>query len=349
MYPHTLSFFMDYKCNYYCDHCSAGSHPSRSSPLPLEVIKKLLDEGKPLGFKLAVFTGGEPTLDMKKLLSALEYAKSLGYKTRVVTNGWWAKTPESALQILSEMKDAGLDELNTDFDDYHLDLRKKRWDTSAQNFVNIAKATVDLDIPLGIGIIKGPNTIIDREFVAKFLAVHLKMSMEEVNKKFKFVEDVVARIGRAAKEIPREEVPERELPVSGCNDIGMVYGVHPDGRITVCCGHAIFVSDAYDIGNWKEEDEPLKTARKRASQNLIYWWIWAVGPKKILKKLGIEKKTTHICDACKILLVDHRKEFIEYFTKHKEEILINEILLNNRARETLNLVKKVGEYDIYIP
>lgn len=49
------------------------------------------------------------------------------------------------------------------------------------------------------------------------------------------------------------------------------------------------------------------------------------------------------------VLVDHRKEFIEYFTKHKEEILINEILLNNRARETLNLVKKVGEYDIYIP
>ena len=119
-----------------------------------------------------------------------------------------------------------------------------------------------------------------------------------------------------------------------------MYGLHPDGRITVCCGHAIFSTDAYDIGNWKMEDKPLQKARERASKNLIYWWLWTTGPKKILKEIGVNVRTTHICDACKILMVDHRKELVEYFKNHKDEILINDVLLNTRAQETVELIKK---------
>ncbi len=340
MYPLTLSFFMDYKCNYFCDHCSVNAGPNRDAPFPLEAIKTLLEEGRQLGFKLVVFTGGEPTLDMDKLLTALKYAKNLGYITRVVTNGWWATTFEKTMEILSKMKNAGLDELNTSFDDYHLDIPKRRWPAEPIQFINIAKASIKLNIRLGIGLIYDNTSLITKDFAMKFFSLFLGLTPQEVEEHFKFVVDVPARVGRASTEIPDEETLERELPVSGCDDIGKVYGLHPDGRITVCCGHAIFSTDAYDIGNWKTEEKPLQKAKERASKNLIYWWLWTTGPKKILRKIGINKRTTHICDACKILMVDHRDELIEYFKNHKDEILINDILLNTRAQETVEFIKK---------
>ncbi len=342
MIPLVLSFFMDYKCNYFCDHCSVRAGPHRNNPFPLEAIKKLLDEGKKIGFKVVVFTGGEPTLDMDKLLAALRYAKNLGYITRVVTNGFWATTFEKAMDVLSKMKDAGLDEINTSFDDYHLDIPKRRWSVDPAQYVYIVKASLKLNIRIGIGLIYDSNSLITRDFATKFFSLYLGLTPQEIEKHIKFVVDVPARLGRASTEIPDEMILQRELPISGCNDIGKVYGLHPDGRITVCCGHAIFATDAYDIGNWKTEENPLSKARERASQNLIYWWLWTNGPKKILKEIGINERTTHICDACKILVVDNRDKLIEYLKAHKNEILVNDVLLNNRAHETVEFIKRNG-------
>ncbi len=342
MHPLTLSFFMDYKCNYQCDHCSVNAGPKRSKPFPYDVIKSLLNEGKDLGFKLAVFTGGEPTLDMDKLLKSINYAKKLGYITRVITNGWWAKTYDETIDILYKMKKAGLDELNTSFDDYHLDLPKKRWITDPLFLVNMSKATIDLDIRFAIAIIQNSHSIINKDFVVRYLSLFLGMSISEIEKRFKFVVDLPARVGRG-KSI--KDITQRDFPVSGCDDIGMVYGLHPDGRITVCCGHAIFATDAYDIGNWMTDETPLKKAYERASKNIIYWWIWSLGPNKILEKLNIKETTTHLCDACKILMVDHKKELIEYVKKHKEDILVNDILLNTRAQETVDYLRKIKKVE----
>ncbi len=228
-----------------------------------------MDEGKQIGFKLVVFTGGEPTLNMNKLLTVLRYAKNLGYNTMVVTNGYWATTFENAIEFLSKMKDVGLDEINTSFDDYHLDIPKRRWSVDPAKYIYLVKASTKLNIRIGIGLIYDSNSLITRDFAMKFYSLFLGLTPKEVEKYIKFVVDVPARVGRASSEIADEKILQRELPISGCSDIGKIYGLYPDGRITVCCGHAIFVADAYDIGNWKSEENPPFTRQESEHHRIL--------------------------------------------------------------------------------
>ncbi|WP_297503694.1 radical SAM protein [Thermococcus sp.] len=339
MHPLTLSFFITYKCNYNCAHCSLSANSKKDIELPISVIRRFLEEGKKLGFRVAVFTGGEPTLKWDKLLKSIQYAKDLGYATRVVSNGWWGFSYENAYKMLFQMKKSGLDEVNISFDDYHVSSFRQLWKMEPLYVLHIAKASLDLNLRLGIAVIEYENSIITREFITKLLSWYLGRSYETIKENVVIVNDVPARAGRG-KELPNEILPERELPVSGCEDIGTTYGIHPDGRITVCCGHAIFESNAYDIGNWKENGITLKEAINNTSKNIIYWWLYAQGPKRILKKLGINEKTTHICDACKILMVDHKDELLEYIKHHRDEILVNDVLLNTRAQELVKFVKE---------
>ncbi|ASJ17315.1 hypothetical protein A3L04_09660 [Thermococcus chitonophagus] len=339
MYPLNLSFFVTYKCNYNCPHCSLNADSKKDLWLPIAVIKKFLKEGKQLGFRVAIFTGGEPTLRLDSLLESIQFAKELGYATRVVSNGWWAFSEESAYNILSQMKEHGLDEINISFDDYHVTFFRQLWNIEPLYIVHVAKASLDLDIRLGIAIIEDANSTINERFVINLLSQHLGRPYEAIKENVVIIKDVPARIGRG-KHLPTDIIPEREPLVSGCEDIGMTYGIHPDGRITVCCGHAIFESDFYDVGNWKENGTTLREAIDNASRNLIYWWLYTQGPKKILKKLKIHEKTTHLCDACKMLMVDYKDILIEYLRGHRDEILVNDVLLNTRAQEIVKFVKE---------
>ena len=46
--------------------------------------------------QLCVFTGGECTLLGEDLFKSIKLAKSMGLMTRIVTNGFWAKTEKTA-------------------------------------------------------------------------------------------------------------------------------------------------------------------------------------------------------------------------------------------------------------
>ncbi|MCL4330624.1 MAG: hypothetical protein M1533_06490 [Candidatus Thermoplasmatota archaeon] len=319
-----------------------GSTPNSSNPLAADSAKEILNKGRELGFKLAAFTGGEPTLALDNLITLIKHAKSLGYITRVVSNGWWAREEDGASLMLTKLKTAGLDEINMSFDDFHLDLPKGRWKAEQRNLINVAKASSSLGMKFGIGIIKKKKSVVNKEFVVNYLSEELGISKDDVLNKFAFIEDVAARTGRGRQTIADKDIEEREFPITGCVDIGSVYGIHPTGRITACCGHAMFDSDAFDVSNWKVDQDPLKRATEITGKNLVYWWLWALGPQKILRKLGVDVKTSHICDACELLTTRYRNEMLGYFRDHKSDILVNDVLLNPRARETVIMARNKG-------
>lgn len=68
---------------------------------------------------MVIFTGGECTLLKEDLFEAINYASSLGLATRVVTNGYWAKTDESAKEMVERLVSAGLTEINFSAGDEH--------------------------------------------------------------------------------------------------------------------------------------------------------------------------------------------------------------------------------------
>lgn len=62
--------------------------------------------------KVLVLTGGECFLLGNDLNLIIDYASRIGLSVRVVTNGYWAKSPEIAKEKLLELSKCGLKEVN---------------------------------------------------------------------------------------------------------------------------------------------------------------------------------------------------------------------------------------------
>lgn len=119
--PRQLTVLTTSRCNAACDHCCMNSGPRRKEKLTTEQIRAVIDdlhEASPL--ELVIFAGGEPTLLRDDLLDAIAYVDSLGLVSRLVTNAFWARTPDRAAAMMTDLRDAGLMELNISADDFHL-------------------------------------------------------------------------------------------------------------------------------------------------------------------------------------------------------------------------------------
>ena len=80
-------------------------------------IDEALDEYPTI--QVLVLTGGECFLLGDTLVRIIQYATYKGLKTRVVTNGYWANTYESAFNRLKPLVNAGLYEINFSTGDEH--------------------------------------------------------------------------------------------------------------------------------------------------------------------------------------------------------------------------------------
>lgn len=81
--PLKVTQYVTYKCNLNCSFC--GRRGS-SNELSLDEIKKIMDNFKKMGTLFWGFNGGEPLL-RKDIGDIVSYAKSLGFKTTMSTNG----------------------------------------------------------------------------------------------------------------------------------------------------------------------------------------------------------------------------------------------------------------------
>lgn len=71
-----------------------------------------LNDLKKVGIDIVRFSGGEPTLEIDKLVLLISKAKSLGLYTTLKTNGWWANDEEYWEKLVS----SGLDFLRVTYD-----------------------------------------------------------------------------------------------------------------------------------------------------------------------------------------------------------------------------------------
>lgn len=117
--PYSCGIFLTYRCSAKCKHCLYASSPRwKDDFLSLEnaekIIKKLSEYLEPqeyITFNAGVhFSGGEPLLNLKLLVSLIKIAKI--YKISPVlieTNAYWAKDEKSCEVILKQLYDSGLD------------------------------------------------------------------------------------------------------------------------------------------------------------------------------------------------------------------------------------------------
>lgn len=324
MLPTLFSVFLDYKCNFWCSHCSVGSSPRTVMPMPRELLVKFMEGIREVPTaKVVVFTGGEVTLRKDLLLEGIALAKAGGLITRIVTNGGWATTPEAASRMVQDLKHAGLDELNTSYDDFHAPF------TPIGNIANLVRAGLDAHMRLGMGVIVDKNATWDSVAVREALCKDLGMSLSDLDQAITIVEDYPTPSG-SGEGLDVEGLDAGEKLNMGCPEVIKTVSLHPNGTVKACCGHVMFYSHDLTLGNIKEER--LLDIVSRAQHNIVYWWIHMLGPKRILEKLGVQGNYSSICHACQVLTTQHREEMLEYIKTHRSEVVLNDIAFSDMLK-----------------
>ncbi|MFC4247604.1 radical SAM/SPASM domain-containing protein [Natribaculum luteum] len=329
----TLSMFLDYKCNFECGHCSVGSSPETEYELDDRYIDKALSEADSLeSLQLVVFTGGEVTLHFDKLLDAISQASECGYRTRIVTNAWWAHDIERARETIDRLVDAGLDEINTSYDDFHTDY------APPDNIVNFVEASLESDIEqTSVAMIIGDtNPRYDAEAMVKLLERRLGTHPDAYSDELTVLEDTVSPLGRGAQ-IDVSELTARNDVDSGCSDVISTISVHPDGTVKACCGHAQWYVPDLTLGSLDEQSLP--DIVQRSQENLLYWLVHNVGPQQLLERIGVEGDYSGICHACNDLLGEHREKLLEYIRTNKQQLVHEDLFLSETMqRDAQSLV-----------
>lgn len=133
-------------CNMFCDHCYRDASCKAEDELNTDEAKTLLKQIANAGFKIMIFSGGEPLI-RKDIVELVAYAKSLGLKPVFGTNGTLL-----SIDLAKKLKDAGalamgisLDSLNRE---KHNEFRRypEAWEQAVEGMRNCYKAGLPFQI-----------------------------------------------------------------------------------------------------------------------------------------------------------------------------------------------------------
>lgn len=108
-----------YKCNIMCSNCRYGCSPSKKGIMDPLRFENEVSSAYNEGFRdYLIIDGGEPFLYTSFIYKYLKKIKYLDVKKYIVTNGHWGQT-DTFIDILSELKNFGLDGIIIEYDYYH--------------------------------------------------------------------------------------------------------------------------------------------------------------------------------------------------------------------------------------
>ncbi len=146
-----LHFLLTYQCIFECEHCFVWGSPAQGGTFTLEQIRKVLDQTRDVKtIKSIYFEGGEPFLYYPILVESVKLAHRLGFKTGIVTNGYWANSEDDAVEWLKPFKGI-VSDLSISSDLYHYEQKLSRQSQ------NIKAAAGRLGIPVGVLSIAQPE------------------------------------------------------------------------------------------------------------------------------------------------------------------------------------------------
>ena len=133
-------------CNMYCDHCYRDAGCKATDELNTAEAKTLLDQIAKAGFKIMIFSGGEPLM-RTDIVELVAHAKSLGLRSVFGTNGTLI-----TLDMARKLKAAGAMGMGISLDsldkEKHNTFRKfpKAWEGAVQGMRNCREAGLAFQI-----------------------------------------------------------------------------------------------------------------------------------------------------------------------------------------------------------
>lgn len=131
-----VSWNVTNECNMFCDHCYRDASAKASDELNTEEGKALLDEIKKAGFKIMIFSGGEPLM-RPDIFELIGHAKKIGLRPVMGTNGTLITK-----EVAQKLKDLGMMGVGISLDSMdpkkHNEFRKMpgAWEGAVQGMKN---------------------------------------------------------------------------------------------------------------------------------------------------------------------------------------------------------------------
>ncbi len=267
-----LHLLLTYQCTLECEHCFVWGSPRQCGTMGLSDIRRILEQARELGsVEWIYFEGGEPFLYYPVMVKGIEEAVKSGFKAGIVTNSYWATSPEDALEWLKPL--AGLvQDLSVSSDLFHWDEKQ------SQLSRNAAEAAGKLAIPLGLISIARP------EEQGACSAVGQLPSGEA---------GLMYR-GRAAQKLAGQALRYAgedlaECPYENLRDPGRVH-IDSAGFVHVCQG--------ISIGNVLSSALVEICARYDPDAHPIVGPLLEGGPAELVRAYGLSYPTTLWADAC---------------------------------------------------
>ena len=204
-------------CNMYCDHCYRDAGFKAEEELNTEEAKTLLDQIAKAGFKIMIFSGGEPLM-RPDIIELVEHAVSVGLRPVFGTNGTLI-TEEMAHRL----KKAGAMGMGISLDsldiEKHYKFRKfpNAWEGAVQGMRNCRKAGLPFQIHTTVMDWNSHELEAITDFaVAEGAVAHhffflvptgRGANIEEESLRAKAYEEVLERIMKKQQEVPIELKP----------------------------------------------------------------------------------------------------------------------------------------------
>lgn len=114
-----IAFGYSTRCNIRCAHCVAAGDIAGTQKMELAKAGEIIREMAAAGVTGISFTAGEPFIYFDDLLELVDLCRELKIYTRIVTNSYWATTPEKTSHLLGMLKQCGLSQLRLSCSRWH--------------------------------------------------------------------------------------------------------------------------------------------------------------------------------------------------------------------------------------
>ncbi len=289
-----VGLMMTYRCQVACPHCVVAAGPHRKEEVALE---EALDwAGQIAGYrngriKVLSLTGGEPFCCLDKLKKIIDFAARSGMFVTVVTNAFWAKSQDEAVQVLRKLE--GLKMLGISADAHH---------QMAIPFDRVRNAILAAqECGLSLRILAAAEDEAAPAHQAMLASLHELTSPENLQPVATFL------AGRALAEIDASRYRTSGTPCqSRCAAAGAPV-LFPDGQVIACIGALIALPIRHPLvlGNLRENS--LAEILDKAEVNSILHTLRIWGPSKLVSmieqsELKCELPSRYIentiCDPC---------------------------------------------------
>ncbi len=130
----TLAFGYSTRCNIKCEHCVAADAIPKNIKMALNQAKKIIGQLAAAQVQGISFTAGEPLIYLNDIAELVGLCRDYDMYTRVVTNSFWAKSPELADSVVVQLKEQGLAQLRLSYSRWH------QKNIPQQNILNAARS-----------------------------------------------------------------------------------------------------------------------------------------------------------------------------------------------------------------